>query len=111
MARRTLTEWETTLCEALHPLGFIYHPNQTGDGYWWHTKLGLQLTDDLEFLSRGVSRAWILKRVEGLKIYTLRLPHRKRVAHTEAEEIVGRLSFLSKPDWKSDTRWNCLDLS
>lgn len=104
---RTLTIWEQTVSTALAPLGFEYHANPAGGGYWWHKEYGLQLTHDLEFHARGARECWNLTRMEGLVKCDLRLGSpRKRKPESQAAEIAERVkSFLGHSDWKDSPRW------
>ncbi len=110
---RELSDWEKGISEVLAPLGWRYWPHPLGSGYWWNKELGMQLTNDLDFLPRGAVRCWYLKWIDGLKVYSVRFPNRKRVVRTEREEIVGYLAFLygSGDEWKKDPRWAMVDYS
>lgn len=103
---RTLTNWEQAVSAAVAPLGFVYFPHDSGSGYWYNKQHGLYLTDDLEFHSRGCSRCWNLRIVEGLTLGNIRFGNRKRKPETAADDIARKIQRLfDKPDWRNLKEW------
>lgn len=103
---RELSEWETVVSRKLEPLGFRYFPHQGGSGYWFNQRHGLWLTNDLEFNSRGVSRCWNLKIIEGLTIGTIRFADRKRKPESTADDIAKKIQkVFDTPDWRNLKEW------
>jgi len=114
--RRALTPWETTITERIATLGFRYYPHPKGGGYWlipeqykgeWAHACGLQVTYDLDVGPRGLGAAhWTLHRVQGLKIYQMRLGIRKRTDEKQADELFEKLEeLLKRSDWKRAEGW------